>query len=79
MIAVPASDETRLPDQNLLDVSLGRGFKAGRTEIRLDVQLFNVFNNDAHDGWETLEVAPGDEFYPDHFVLPRRWMLRWSR
>ena len=76
VIAVPASEDTRFSDQNVLDLSLGRTFKAGPTEIQIDLQFFNVFNNDAHDSWQTLIVAPGDPYYPRAYVLPRRLGLR---
>ena len=76
VIVVPASDALRLQDQNVLDFSLGRRFEAGSVTIQVDAQLFNAFNDDAHDAWETLVVAPGDSFYPDAYILPRRWSLR---
>jgi len=76
VIAVPASEDTRFSDQNVLDLSLGRSFEAGPTTILIDLQLFNVFNNDAHDSWQTLVVAPGDAYYPRAYVLPRRLGLR---
>ena len=76
MIAVPASDSTTFPAQNVFDVSLGRSFEAGSAVFRIDAQLFNVFNSDAHDSWQTLVVAPGDAYYPRAHVLPRRLMLR---
>jgi len=76
--AVPASDDTTFDDQNVLDLSLGRSFGAGPTEIRIDLQLFNVFNNDAHDSWQTLILRPGDEYYPSAYVLPRRLGLRFG-
>jgi len=76
VIAVPASEDTRFPDQNVLDLSIGRGFEAGPTTITIDLQFFNVFDNDAHDSWQTLIVAPGDSYYPRAYVLPRRLGLR---
>jgi hypothetical protein len=78
VIAVPASDDTTFPDQNVLDLSLGRSFGAGPTEIRIDLQLFNVFNNEAHDSWQTLILRPGDEYYPSAYVLPRRLGVRFG-
>ncbi len=78
VIAVPASGDTRFPDQNVLDLSLGRTFVAGKTAFHIDLQLFNVFNTDAHDSWETLIVAPGDTYYPRAYVLPRRIGLRFG-
>ena len=39
-------------------------------------QLFNVFNNEAHDSWQTLILTPGDEYYPSAYVLPRRLGVR---
>jgi len=60
----------------LVDAVLGRDFEAGPTTITIDLQLFNIFNNDAHDSWQTLVVAPGDAYYPRAYVLPRRLGLR---
>ncbi|MEE2776641.1 MAG: hypothetical protein VYE73_07750 [Acidobacteriota bacterium] len=62
----------------MLDVSLGREFGGDATRFRVDLQLFNVFNNDAHDAFQTLVVAPGDSFYPRAHVLPRRLMVRFG-
>ena len=76
VIAVPASDDTTFSDQNLLDLSLGKVFEAGAVSIQIDLQLFNVFNSDAHDSWQTLIVAPGDGYYPRAYALPRRLGLR---
>ncbi len=78
MIAIPASSANRLPDQNVLDLALGRRFGLGPTQLKLDVQLFNIFNEDAHDWWQTLEVSPGDQFLEDGVIAPRRVMLRIS-
>ena len=76
VIAVPASEATTFSAQNVLDLSLGRDFKAGPSTIQIDLQFFNVFNNEAHDSWQTLIVAPGDVYYPRAYVLPRRLGLR---
>jgi hypothetical protein len=76
VIAIPASDDNRLPDQNVLDLALGRVFQAGPTDLQLDLQLFNVFNEDAHDWWQTLVVPPGDQFEPSGYITPRRLMVR---
>jgi hypothetical protein len=76
VIAIPASGDNRLPDQNVLDVALGRTFPLGPTEFKIDLQLFNVLNEDAHDWWETLVVPPGDEFVPSGYIQPRRLMVR---
>ena len=75
IIAVPAGSE-RLPDQSVLDLSLGRRFALGETELKVDLQLFNVFNEDAHDWWQTNVVPPGDQFVPSGYIFPRRLMVR---
>lgn len=76
VIAVPASDDNRLPDQNNFDVSLGRRFEVGRVQLNLDVQLFNVLNEDTYDWWEELTVAPNEQYVPGEYVFPRRVMIR---
>ncbi len=78
VIAVPASDDTRLPDQNNLDLSLGRRFDVGKTRLKFDVQVLNVFNEDSHDGWQELTVAPDEEFVPSDYLYPRRVILRFG-
>ena len=78
VIAVPASDDNRLPDQNNFDVSFGRRFEVGQVELKLDLQVLNVFNEDTHDWWETLQV-PADEVYvPSGYLVPRRVMIRFG-
>ncbi len=76
IIAIPASSANRLPDQNVLDLALGRRFEIGATELKFDLQLLNAFNADPHDGWQTLIVPQGSRFVPDDYIAPRRWMLR---
>ena len=60
VIAIPASDDTRLPDQNNFDLSFGRRFDVGQVQLKLDLQVLNVFNEDTWDWWDTLQV-PADE------------------
>ncbi|MCY3933691.1 MAG: TonB-dependent receptor [Acidobacteria bacterium] len=78
VIAVPASDDTRLPDQNNFDLSFGRRFDLGRAQLKLDLQLLNVFNEDTYDWWEELTVAPDEEFVPSGYLFPRRVMIRFG-
>jgi len=78
VIAVPASGDTTFSAQNLLDLSLGRTFETGPIAIQIDLQLFNVFNNTAHDSWQTLIVAPGDDYYPRSYVFPRSLGVRFG-
>ena len=66
----------RLPAQSVLDLALGRRFELGRAVLKTDVQLFNVFNEDSHDWWQTLLVPPGDEYVPDGYIFPRRLTVR---
>jgi len=71
VIAVPATGDTTFSDQNVLDLSFGRVFDAGPVEIQVDLQFYNIFNSTSHDSWQTLIVAPGDDYYPRSYVLPR--------
>ena len=78
VILEPANDGLRLPDQVALDLTLGRRFEfSNGASVRFDAQLFNVFNEDAHDFWETDSYRRG-QFVPSDYVLPRRVMLRFS-
>ena len=49
------------------------GLKEGEP---FDLQLFNAFNADPHDWWETLVVPPGDSFVPNGYIFPRRLQIR---
>ena len=71
VIVVPADSNVRLPTQNVLDLAIGKRIDAGPTTVKIDLQLFNVFNEDSHDWWQTLNVAPGDSFVPDGYIFPR--------
>ncbi len=78
LILEPASDSLRLPDQIFLDLTLGRRFELSNgVALRFDAQLFNAFNEDAHDFWSIGAIDRG-QFVPDNYVLPRRLMLRFS-
>jgi len=76
VIAIPASDDDRLPDQNVLDVALGRRFDVGQVQLKLDLQLLNAFNEDSHDWWEELTVAPDETYVASGYIFPRRLMVR---
>ena len=78
VIAVPASDDNRLPDQNNFDVALGRRFDVGAVQLKLDLQVFNVFNEDTHDWWDTLQVPADEEYVPSGYLFPRRVMIRFG-
>ncbi len=78
LILESASDSLRLPDQAILDLTLGRRFElSSGFALRFDAQLFNVLNEDAHDFWASGAYRRG-QFVPDAYVLPRRVMLRLS-
>ena len=77
IIAVPAVSGVTRPANNILDVGLTRDFSLGGSiDLGVNVKLFNVFNDDSHDWWQTLKVPPGDSFIPKGYVMPRRWMLQ---
>lgn len=76
-IVEPASDDNRLPSATLVDVSLGKRVQLPNDlELKLDAQVFNLFNDDAPQYFETLVLGPGDQFIGTDWVLPRRLMLR---
>ena len=73
----PASNSQRHPFQSLVDISIGKRFNiSGDGLIKLDLQFFNLLNEDASDFFQTLILQEGDEFLPDWWVYPRRLMLR---
>ena len=42
--------------------------------FNVDLQLYNLLNEDAWDYWETLSIQEGEQFVPDAawYILPRR-------
>jgi outer membrane receptor protein involved in Fe transport len=81
VIMEPASDDQRFPSQALIDLSWGKRFKlSDSVDLNLDLQLFNLLNEDAPDYWESLSVGEGGAFVPDYayITLPRRLQLRFA-
>ncbi len=76
VIAVPASNDSTLPSQNVLDLGVGRRFVTGPVNLKVDVQVLNLFNEDSNDFWQTLVVNPGSNYVASDFITPRRLMLR---
>ncbi len=67
----------RHPTQRIVDLGLGRVFSLGdRFELKLDVQVLNLLNDDGTDWFETTVLADGDSFIPIVWVKPRRIQLR---
>jgi hypothetical protein len=67
----------RHPFQKIVDFGIGRVFPMGdRGELKLDVQVLNLLNDDATDWFQTTVLADGDEFIPAFWVKPRRVQLR---
>lgn len=66
----------RHPTQKLVDFSIGRNFDLGGDALfKVDLQFFNLLNDDATDWFETVILGPGDSFLPNTWVKPRRLML----
>jgi outer membrane receptor protein involved in Fe transport len=77
VIMEPASDDQRHPFQSIVDFSIGKRFDLPNDgTFKLDVQMFNIFGEDASDSFQTLRLQEGDVFLPDWWVYPRRIMLR---
>lgn len=71
------ADQLRHPFQNLVDVSVGKLFAlSDRGELNIDLQFFNLLNDDATDFFEDVVLSTGDTFRPNTWVKPRRLMLR---
>jgi hypothetical protein len=76
-IMEPASDDQRHPFQTLIDVGIGKRFRlADKGELKLDLQIFNLLNDDATDWFETVSLDEGETFLANTWVKPRRLMLR---
>ncbi len=76
VIAIPAETSTAMPDQNVLDGSLARDFDLGAVDLTVNLKLFNAFNEDSHDWWQTLNVPPGSRYVPSGYIRPRRLMVQ---
>ncbi len=77
IVIEPASDDTRLPSVMLLDVGLGKRFSLGSdVELKVDLQIFNLLNDDSNQFWEDLNLGPNEVLVASDFVYPRRAMVR---
>ncbi len=81
MISVVPCDDTRLPSQTILDLSLGRRFSLGeRATFSVDAQLLNALNEDAVTFYSYEYPRPilgiGAEPEANGWVFPRRRRLR---
>lgn len=75
--AAGADSGGRLPFNTLVDLAIGwRAHLGGDAWLKLDAQIFNLFNDDSYNFYQTLIIQPGDQFSPDSFQLPRRIMIR---
>ena len=65
------NDDQRLPSQAILDLGLGRKFPVGdRVSLNIDLQLFNLFNEDANEFWDGSDYARGTPTATNR-ILPR--------
>ena len=77
IIAEPASNDQRYPDQYLWDLSIGKHFSLGKgTDLSIDLQILNILNDDSVEWWRTQEISLDEEPVPGEWVLPRRAELR---
>ena len=75
IVTKPAAD--RLPTQYLWDFGVGKHFNLGKeTNLSVDLQILNLLNDDAVEGWRTREFSPEVNPVPSQWVLPRRAELR---
>ena len=58
------------------DRIFGRDFEAGPTEVGVILKVFNIFGDEGHDWWQTLNVPPGDSYVPSGYIWPRRAMVQ---
>jgi outer membrane receptor protein involved in Fe transport len=76
-IVEEAADDRRLPSTALVDLGIGKRVPLGnQRELKIDLQVLNVLNEDANTFWESLWVGPDESYVPSDFVWPRRLMLR---
>jgi hypothetical protein len=77
IIAEPASNSQRYPDQFLWDFSIGKHFSLGKgTNLNIDLKILNILNDDSPEWWRTQEISADEEPIPGEWVLPRRAELR---
>ena len=73
----PTTDDQRFPDQFLWDLGVGKHFNLGRgTDLSIYLQILNIFNDGAIEGWWDNKYPADQEPIPDQWVLPRRAQLR---
>ena len=75
MIAIPANSSTSMPDQNVVDLGLSRGFPIGGADLEVNLKLYNALNEESHDWWQTLNVEPDEVYVPSGYIWPRRLMV----
>lgn len=68
----------RRPTQKNVDLMFGKRFYLSeRANIRADLTVYNLLNDDADTFYADLRLAdPSETFIPDTWVLPRRLMFR---
>jgi hypothetical protein len=79
IIMEPANDGQRFPNQAIIDFSIGKRFGlGGGAAFNIDLQFFNLLNEDAPDYWQNLSISYPDRFTPwDAWItLPRRLQIR---
>ncbi len=77
IVIEPASDDRRLPSVTLLDVGIGRRWSlGGDVQLKTDLQVLNLLNEDENQFWEDLTLGPGEVLVPTDFVYPRRGVVR---
>ncbi len=69
-------DVGRFPSQNLVDVRLEKSFPLGGSrDIAIFADVFNLFNDDAHESVVSSDVNSSSFNLPTNFVFPRRVQL----
>ncbi|MGH9465276.1 MAG: TonB-dependent receptor domain-containing protein [Thermoanaerobaculia bacterium] len=77
IILEPNSDDRRLPTTLVLDASIGKRWNLSTDVVlKTDLQVLNLFNEDANQFWETQRLLPGEDYTSDDFVYPRRGIIR---
>ncbi len=77
IIAEPASNSQRYPDQYLWDLSIGKHINLGKgTNLSIDLQILNILNDDSVEWWRSQDYAYNEQPIAGSWVLPRRAELR---
>jgi hypothetical protein len=69
-------DDQRFPFQTIVGMGVDKVFSLGRTtRLNLGLTILNLFNEDAVQGWASVNLFAGQKLTPNFWVDPRQARL----